>query len=129
MTMTSPIPASDGTDYLYTKHDRDWRVRVRVLTSIATVAPINGEQTVEAAGVGLAISVALLDADGNVATTPTGELRIFPSHTLTIQHDSLQRIDPAAAIETSIQNQIDAAEKQLLGRDALTAALAPFRAS
>ena len=123
--MVTPIQASDGTDYLYSKHDRNWRVRVRVNNAQPTVAPINGEPVVEPAAVGLCISVSLLDADGEVAKNEAGELRIFPGHVLTIKHD--RTVDVEAEIEQVIQVQIDAAERQLAGRDNLKAALARFQ--
>lgn len=124
--METPIAASDGTDYLFDKHGRQWRVRVRINAELPTHAPVNGDVQVEPSGVGISVSVALLDADGEVAKTPDGRLRIFPAHVLTMQSDALRVVDPKAEIDRVIQKQIDDAEYQLERKNDLHDALAPF---
>lgn len=124
--MPTPINASDGTDHQYNKHGREWRVRVRIHTELPSNAPVNGDQAVEASGLGLIISVALMDGD-NVATAPDGKLRIFPPHVLTIDAEALGRINPDEEIERTIDERIDEANNQLAGKDQLHAALARFK--
>lgn len=118
------IHAADGTDYLYDKHGKKWRVRVRVNSELPTVAPVNGEVEIEAAGVGVAVSVALLDDNENVAADPLGRYRLFPAHVVTMQNFS--KIDPEKEIEKVIQQQIDDANEQLSGKDRLYEVLARY---
>lgn len=120
------IQAADGTDYIYSKHGRKWRVRVRLNSALATVAPINGNPEVEPSGVGIAVSVALLDGN-EVARASDGRFRIFPAHVLTLQAESLGRVDPQAEVEKIIQRQLDEAAAQLAGRDKLGALLKAYQ--
>lgn len=121
------IEASDGKDYLYTKHGHSWRARVRINSEIPTDAPTNGDKTVESAGVGLAVSVALLDDKGDVATDPQGRYRVFPAHVVTLIPESFTKVNPEEVIEETIQKQIDEAYSQLEGKNKLYEALARFQ--
>jgi hypothetical protein len=126
-----PIPSATGTDFKRTVNGRDWRVRVRVCQEIATSAPMNGNPEVEPSGVGVSVSVALLNSEGEVDTSSTGKLLIFSAHVLTLQREAQARPDfnPQAEIETVIASQITEAEKELEGKTKLNAALAPWLAT
>lgn len=120
------IHSSNGTDYLYEKHGKKWRVRVRVNSELPTDAPINGDTDIEAAGYGLSVSVALLNDDDTVAVDPLGRYRVFPAHVLTIQNEALGVIDPQAEIEKVIDQQLDVANNQLQGKNAVYEVLAQY---
>lgn len=121
------ITASDGTDYVYDKHGRKWRVRVRLNDRLPAHTPVNGDGEVEMSGAGIRVSVAALDENGNVAIAPDGTFRVFPAHVLTIQAEALGKIDPQEEIEKTIQQQIDAANVQLEGKDKLHRVLARYQ--
>lgn len=120
------IDAADGSDYLYEKHGKKWRVRVRVISELLPNAPVNGDVALEASGVGLAVSVALLDDSENVAIDPHGRFRVFPAHVLTLQAESLKRVDPEKEIQNVIHKQIDEANEQVKGKDKLYEVLAAY---
>lgn len=119
------IEAKDGTDYLYKKHGKNWRVRVRINSELPTDAPVNGDVEIESAGVGLSVSVAALDENNNVSADPLGRFRIFPAHVVTIQN--FKDVDPEAIIEETIQKQIDEANDQLVGKDNLYKVLDKYK--
>lgn len=120
------ISAADGTDYLYEKHGKKWRVRVRPHHLIRAEAPSNGDAELERAGMSVIISVALLEENGNVAAAPDGTFRVFPGHVLTFVPESFGKIDPEDVVENTIQDQLDAANDQLSGKDKLYKLLEKF---
>jgi len=117
------IKAKDGHDYIYEKHGKRWRTRVRINSLLPTEAPVNGDVAVEPSGVGISVSVALLDDKDEVAVDAFGRYRIFPAHVATIQKESFEKVDPEKVIEDAIQSQIDAANAQLEGKNRLYAVL------
>lgn len=69
--------AGEHGDRRFSKHGRDWRVRVR-FNEHPTSAPINGDPTAVAPeAIGAVISVSALDSAGNVAVDPQGKFLVF----------------------------------------------------
>lgn len=116
--------AGEPGDRRFAVNGRDWRVRA-VARPLPNGAPVNGQPNIIPGGYGVTISVALLDKKGAVAADQAGRLQVFDPITVTFQPEALQndKVEPAKVILATVAERIEAAERQLLGRDKLSATL------
>lgn len=133
--MTLPIGraiAGENGDRLFKDAaGRSWRVRVREVERIPTLAPTSGGAVLPAAGVSVAVSVALLDDDRAVVVNAAGEIEVFDAEVVTIAQSLMAcaTCDPDKLVREAVQRRIAAAGAVLDNRAKLSAMLTRWNAS
>lgn len=124
-----PLEGQPATDKAYqTETGTMFRARVVRIDEQITRAPTNGSPLVAPSGITLSLTLALLDANMDVAKDESGALLIMDRHEIVFSDEAMKNpaFDPKAAVETALGQQAHLLEVRIDRRNAAQTYLAEW---